>query len=255
MEATNNKALMSFHPQYCDSGSATCFGYQAWLSFNSFQNGHCRDNPVYNTIQLAYHLQPTKPVIDAEPIYEDHPVCFNAKDLGTTSAYDVRIYAYPDLFSGAFGHTYGCHDIWQMYSPRHEPLNGPDMYWNVAMDLPGANQMKYVRGLMESHPMLQRVPDQSLIKENDLTPAQRIQATRGHDSAFIYSTQGLPFTVYLQKVKGASLQAYWYNPRNGETKKIGDVAKTISRKFTPPSSGYGQDWVLVIDDATKYKML
>ncbi|MEO8414087.1 MAG: glycoside hydrolase family 140 protein [Ginsengibacter sp.] len=255
MKATKNKAVISFHAQHSDSGSVTWFAHQAWLSFNVFQNGHCRDNAVYNTILMAYQLQPTRPVIDAEPIYEDHPVCFNAKDLGTSSAYDVRKYAYLELFAGAFGHTYGCHDIWQMYSPKYEPLNGPHMYWNVAMDLPGANQMKYVRKLMESHPILERVPDQSLVKENDLTPAQRIQATRGHDYAFIYSTQGLPFTVYLQKIKGASLQAYWYSPRNGEAKKIGDVAKTISRKFTPPSSGYGQDWVLVIDDAKKYKML
>jgi hypothetical protein len=39
-----------------------------------------------------------KPVLDGEPIYEDHPVCFNVKDLGTSSAYDVRQFAYLDLF-------------------------------------------------------------------------------------------------------------------------------------------------------------
>ena len=103
MEATNNKAVISFHPQPCDSGSATWFHHSLWLAFNMFQNGHCRDVANYNKIQLAYNLSPTKPVMDAEPIYEDHPVCFNVNDLGTSSAYDVRKYAYLDLFSGAFG--------------------------------------------------------------------------------------------------------------------------------------------------------
>ena len=49
--------------------------------------------------------------MDGEPIYEDHPACFNSNDLGISNAYDVRKYAYVDLFSGAFGHTYDCHDM------------------------------------------------------------------------------------------------------------------------------------------------
>ncbi|MEO6639188.1 MAG: glycoside hydrolase family 140 protein [Ginsengibacter sp.] len=253
MEGTNNKAIISFHPQPSDSGSAKWFKDETWLSFNMFQNGHCRDNPVYEKIQLAYNMQPTKPVMDAEPIYEDHPVCFNAKDLGTSSAYDVRKYAYLDLFAGAFGHTYGCHDVWQMYSAKYEPINGPHMYWNEALELPGANQMQHVRKLIESHPMLERVPDQTLIIENNYVPAERIQATRGIDYAFIYTSQGKPFTVHLKMIKGATLHAYWFNPRNGKTTEFGNITNKEDKKFTPSTSGYGQDWILVLDDAEKYK--
>ncbi len=253
MEATDNKAVISFHPQPCDSGSATWFHHESWLAFNMFQNGHCRDVPVYNKIQLAYNLTPIKPVMDAEPIYEDHPVCFNAKDLGISSAYDIRKYAYLDLFAGAFGHTYGCHDVWQMYSSRHAPVNGPHMYWYEALDLPGAGQMQYVRKLMESHPMLERVPDQSLILENDYTPAERIQATRGEDYAFIYTAAGKPFTVHLNKIKGETLHARWYDPRNGNTTDIGMFKNKGTQQFTAPSTGYGNDWILIIDDAVKYK--
>ena len=253
MEATNNKAIITYHPQPCDSGSATWFHHEAWLAFNMFQNGHCRDLDVYNKIQLAYNLQPTKPVIDGESLYEDHPVCFNVKDLGTSSAYDVRKYAYLDVFAGAFGNTYGCHDIWQFYSPKHEAVNGPHVYWQQAMDLPGANQMQYVRKLIESHPMLERIPDQLIIEENSLTPSERIQATRGNDYAFIYSSEGKSFTVLLNKISVKTLHAYWYNPRDGKTTDIGIIKNEGTKKFTPPSSGYGQDWVLVLDDAKKYK--
>jgi hypothetical protein len=253
MEATNDKAVITYHPQPCDSGSATWFHKQEWLAFNMFQNGHCRDMDVYNKIQMAYHLQPTKPVIDGESLYEDHPVCFNVKDLGTSSAYDVRKYAYLDVFSGAFGNTYGCHDIWQFYSPKHPAINGPHIYWKQALDLPGANQMKYVRRLIESHPILERIPDQSLIKENNLPPSERIQATRGNDYAFIYTSEGKAFTVFLYKISGKRLHAYWYNPRDGKTKEVGIFSNTGAKRFVPPSMGYGQDWILVVEDAARYK--
>ena len=194
--------------------------------------------------------------MDAEPIYEDHPVCFNVKDLGTSSAYDVRKFAYLDLFAGAFGHTYGCHDIWQFYSTRHEPVNGPHVYWQEAMDLPGANQMQYVRRLIESHPMLERIPDQSIIEESNYAAAERVQATRGEDYAFIYTAAGKSFTVINGKIKGGTLHAYWYNPRNGKSTEIGNIPNSGNKKFTPPSTGYGQDWVLVLDDAASdYKLL
>ena len=255
MEATNGKAIISFHPQPCDSGSATWFHNEAWLSFNMFQNGHCRDNNVYDKIQLAYNLKQTKPVIDGESLYEDHPVCFNVKDLGTSSAYDVRKYAYLDVFAGAFGNTYGCHDIWQFYSKKYEAVNGPHIFWQEAMNLPGANQMQYVRRLMESHPMLERVPDQSLIIENNYVPSERIQATRGSDYAFIYTSEGKSFTVILSKIKGNMLQAYWYNPRDGKTTNAVNISNKGTKEFIPPSSGYGQDWILILDDASKYKLL
>jgi len=254
-EGAGNKALISFHPQPAELGSATWFHKDEWLDFNMFQNGHCRDNNVYDKIQAAYKLQPIKPVMDAEPIYEDHPVCFNVKDLGTSNAYDVRKFAYLDLFAGAFGHTYGCHDIWQFYSPKREGVNGPHVYWQEAMELPGANQMKYVRKLIEAFPMLERVPDQSLIQENNYAAAERIQATRGNDYLFVYTAAGKSFTVNPGKIKGTTLSGYWYDPRNGNTTAISFLTNKGTHKFTPPSSGYGKDWVLVLFDGDKKYLL
>jgi len=245
------QAVITFHTQPNALGSATWFHKDAWLSFNMFQNGHCRNTPVYNKIQAAYNLLPAKPVLDGEPIYEDHPVCFNAKDLGTSSAYDVRQYAYLDLFAGAFGHTYGCHDIWQFYSPEREAVNNPHVPWQQAMDLPGAMQMKYLRRLMEANPITERIPDQSLIVENNLNPAIRIQATRGSDYLYVYTAAGQPFTVVLGKISGRRLQGGWYNPRNGEFKRIEQLENQGQQRFTPPGTGYGQDWVFVLQNAAR----
>lgn len=243
-------ALMSFHPQpndVNDGGSAKWFGEDAWLDFNMHQTGHCRDTPVYEYITTSYNALPTKPTMDAEPIYEDHPVCFNAKELGTSNAFDVRKAAYLNLFAGAHGHTYGCHDVWQMYSSSRPAVNGPHVFWPEAIELPGANQMKFVRQLMESRPMLERIPDQSLLVENNLPPAERIQATRGRAYAFVYSSAGRPFTVNMGRITGKTAQTAWLNPRTGAMKNNGSVPNIGQQKFTPPTAGYGQDWVLVLD--------
>jgi len=249
----SKNALMTFHPQpnsLEDAGSAKWFHNDKWLDFNMFQTGHCRENNVWDRIQVAYNKIPVKPVIDGETLYEDHPVCFNAKDLGISSAYDIRKHAYLDVFAGAFGHTYGCHDVWQMYAPGREPVNGPNHYWYDALNLPGATQMKHLRRLMESRPMLDRVPDQDLITNAGHTN-DRIQATRGKNYAFVYSSQGQPFTVNLGKISGDKLTVSWYNPRNAELKEAEEVPNKGQRKFSPPGSGYGQDWVLILDDSAE----
>ncbi|QIP15633.1 DUF4038 domain-containing protein [Spirosoma aureum] len=248
-----DKALITYHPQPngMEGGASKWFQNEPWFDFNMHQNGHCRFTPMYDHITVSYNSQPTKPTMDAEPIYEDHPVCFNAKDLGTSNAYDVRLYAYLDLFAGAHGHTYGCHDIWQMYSAKRPAVNNPHIFWQEALDLPGANQMSHVKRLLTARPLLDRVPDQSLIVENDLGAAERIQATRGNDYAFVYTAIGKPFTVNPGKISGKTIKATWFDPRTGKTQPAGTFDNQKPQQFAPPSKGYGQDWVLVLDDTAR----
>ncbi|MDQ6814899.1 MAG: glycoside hydrolase family 140 protein [Bacteroidota bacterium] len=249
----HDKAIMTFHPQpneVYEGGSSAYFHNDEWLDLNMLQTGHCRENNIWDRIEAVYNKTPAKPVLDGETLYEDHPVCFNAKDLGTSSAYDIRKHAYIDVFAGACGHTYGCHDVWQMYAADRAPVNGPHFPWYVAIDLPGAGQMKYLRQLMESRPMLDRVPDQSLIKDA-LGANNRIQATRGKEYLFVYTTEGKPITVNMGKISGKEVKAFWYNPKNGESKDIGRFPNTGQQMFTPSSTGYGNDWVLVLEDFSK----
>jgi len=246
-------ALMTFHPQpngVQGGGSAKWFHQDPWLDFNMFQTGHCREIDLWDQIQHTYNLTPVKPVFDGEPIYEDHPVCFNANDLGKSSAYDVRKAAYHDVFAGAFGHTYGCHDIWQMYAPNRTSINGAHLPWYVAVDLPGAGQMKHLRTLIESRPIFDRIPDKTLITDA-LGSNDHILATRGSDYIFVYSTQGKKFNLNTGKISGNEIVTYWYNPRNGEIKDNGKVSKKANQEFVPPTSGYGHDWVLIVDDVAK----
>ena len=159
--------------------------------------------------------------------------------------------AYWDVFSGAFGHTYGNHSVWQMHAPGRRSANGPILYWYEAIHRPGAAQMQFVRALMESRPYLSRVPDQSLIVDA-LSGADYIAGTRGDGYAFIYTAQGRAFTVNMGRISGDRAKAWWYNPRSRSATLIGDFENKGIREFVCPShGGFGTDMVLVLDDANR----
>jgi hypothetical protein len=117
----SGRHLMTFHPRGGDdqiSTSASVFpNDDPLLDFNMRQDGHFNATATWARIASDYARTPVKPVIDGEPIYEDHPIAFEAAKFGYSTASDCRRFLYWDLFSGAFGHTYGHHSVWQMYRP------------------------------------------------------------------------------------------------------------------------------------------
>jgi len=250
--------LMTLHPTG-GQGSSQWFHEDDWLDFNMRQNGHVAEFAPYGKTRADYDRSPVKPVIDGEPLYEDHPVSFNAKDFGHSISADVRRPLYWDLFGGAFGHTYGHHSVWQMYAPGRSPINGPLMPWYDAIDQPGAGQMQFGRRLMESRPFLTRIPDDSIIVPAEVKTSvpgsgrYRLAATRDSDGgyAMVYSPVGRKFKVRMDKVTGGTVKAWWFNPRTGEAKAIGEFPNTGEREFMPPNPGEQLDWVLVLDDASK----
>lgn len=251
--------LMTFHPPG-GSGSSKWFHDDSWLDFNMRQNGHVIEfTGRYDKTREDYDRTPTKPVIDGEPIYEDHPVSFNVKNLGHSVAADVRRPLYWNLFGGAFGHTYGHHSVWQMWSPGKNPINNPLMPWSEAIHQPGAGQMQYGRRLIESRPFLTRIPDDSIVVKDRIetsipgTGSRHFAGTRDESGTFamVYAPIGRPFKVHMDKIKGPKIKAWWFNPRDGKATSIGEFANTGEREFITPDPGEHIDWVLVLDDASK----
>ena len=251
--------LHTFHPTG-GSGSAQYFHEAQWLDFNMRQNGHVAEfTGRYEKTREDYDRTPVKPVLDGEPIYEGHPINFKANEFGHSIASDVRRPLYWNLFTGACGHTYGHHSVWQMASGKHKPVNNPLMQWTEAISEPGAVQMQYGRRLMESRPFLSFVPDQSVIV-TDTVPTSVpgagryfFAATRTSDGscAMVYVPAGRKFSVHMDKITGARVKAFWFNPRDGRAAAIGEFPNTGTKEFTPPDYGEALDWVLVLDDATK----
>jgi hypothetical protein len=107
--------------------------------------------------------------------------------------------------------------------------------------------MKFARELMESKSMLDRIPDQSILIESDETPGERIQATRGKDYVFVYSCIGKRFRLKMAQIPGEKSAFFWVNPRTGEKSSKNNINNTGIQTFTPPTKGYGLDWVMVLE--------
>jgi hypothetical protein len=243
--------LMTFHPQGGQT-SAQNFHADDWLDFNMWQSGHSRNRDNYVCITADRALSPTKPTLDAEPGYEDHPAGFNL-DNGHLDDWDCRKALYWSLFAGACGHTYGCHDIWQFWAPPRKPITHARTPWYEAVRLPGAGQMQWGKTLVLSRPYLTREPAPDLVVGEAGTGSQHVEAARGADGdfAFVYFPMGRPVTVDLSKLSGPALNGWWFDPRTGTAER---VAGSLSagdgpREFTPPPGG--PDWVLVLDDASR----
>ncbi|MDB6172662.1 MAG: putative endoglucanase [Chthoniobacteraceae bacterium] len=251
--------LITLHPPG-GAGSAQWFHNEEWLDFNMRQNGHSAEfTGHYDQTRVDYERTPTKPVIDGEPLYEDHPVSFNAKQFGHSIAADVRRPLYWDLFGGAAGHTYGNHAVWQMWQPGRGPINNPLMPWTEAINQPGAAQMQHAVHLLESRPYLSRVPDDSLIVETKIPTAmpgagtRHFAATRDTSGSYamIYAPVGRPFKVRMDRISGTKITAWWFDPRTGQSKQIGEFPNTGEHEFIHPAPGEALDWVLVLDDASR----
>jgi len=249
LDAGGGTQIKTYHP-WGGKSSSEYFHEDAWLDFNSFQSGHpSRDYKNYKFTRTDYARKIIKPTIDIEPRYENHPINFNLEN-GRFDGYDARQAAYWSLFAGAFGHTYGHNSIWQMYEADKNPKADASNYWTKAIHDEGRTTMKWLKALIEARPMLDRIPDQSLIVD-ELSNGNIIKGTRGNDYAFIYSSTGESFTVNMGMISGDTVTAYWYDPRMGESKLIDNYPNKDQRAFTPPSNGRGHDWVLVLDDKSK----
>lgn len=264
-----NKVLLSYHPPggtYRPPATSTGEFYhdRPWLDFNLIQSGHEVWRFNYQAIASDYARTPPKPTAEGEPNYEDHPIRHDKKN-GVFNDWHMRLKAYWSVFAGGFGFTYGGNGIWQMDKTGEPPLQAThaNLSWDKALDLPGAVQMKHLRRLIESRPFLSRVPDDGTVLDGPAgEQADRVQVTRGQDRtwAFYYISDGHAITPSLANLKGPKLDAWWFNPRDGQlydnagqpiAKPFGQFFNTAKQvSFDPPGQpGAGNDWVLVLDHA------
>lgn len=251
--------LITFHPRG-GSGSSEYFHNAEWLDFNMRQNGHNCEYNSYKGVREDYDRDPVKPVIDGEPIYEDHPVSFNPDNLGHSIAADVRRAFYWDVFTGACGHTYGHHSIWQFYDEGRSPVNRPLYTWRDALKRPGGNQMHFGKELIESRPFLTRIPDPELIVPDEYESSvpgagtRYFAATRDEDGtyAFVYIPVGRSVTVNTGRLNASKIHAYFFNPRDGASFDLGVFDNEGTKTFDTPLEGEALDWVLVLDDEKKH---
>ena len=248
-ERVGDAQMMTYHPMG-GSKSWTWFHDDEWLDLNMFQSGHgARDQPNYQLTAEGYALEPVKPVLDGEPRYEDHPVDWSP-EKGWFDAFDVRQAAYWSILAGAAGHTYGNHNIWQMWEPGREPISSAQTPWREAVHHPGSSQMGLLKAFFETRQWMRLVPDQSLIVGEARSGGEDIRAAREADGSFavLYTPYGHALVVDLTLLSADSVNAAWFDPRDGEYIPVGRFETMGGTTFDPPGEPErGNDWVLVLE--------
>jgi len=261
-EGDSASHLISYHPRGQQS-SSTWLHNREWLDFNMVQTGHQAPSfNVYDWISRDYYLTPAKPVVNGEPAYEEIGIWFNPANPRHDD-YEIRKQAYWSVFAGAFGHTYGNNNIWQMNNEDDSDRIWPTRSWDRALNSPGAGQLIHLRRLMESRPFLSRIPDQILLLgENPSHASDHIRVTRdgsaGKSNAsyiMVYLPYYKSFKINTKVIPGSRLKVWWYNPQTGAAylqailDNQGEFEFSNWNDLIKEGMG-GPDWVVVIDDVS-----
>lgn len=240
-EGDGGNHLVTFHPD----GHASSTFYvkdKDYIDFHTIQSGH--HFVSYESWELIRRTREAeeKPFMDAEPRYEDHPACFD-RSLGFYwDEADVRQNTYWNLMEGVCGNTYGNHSVW--YFNTEVSTYWP-YRWEEVMEHPGAYQARIAMDLRLSRPYFEFRAAPELVQDDPAVMAHQA-AGRGESYAYFYSPLGLPIRAYLDKLGGSILKASWFDPRTGKEEAFA-ILPPKETLFVPPSSGKGQDWVLIVD--------
>lgn len=275
-EGNAGRQLMSYHPTG-EISSHCWFHNEPWLSFNIVQSGHYRKlDPVYRFAGIYAQLRPVKPFVNAEPSYEDIPVRFweysdyekngkrkedviDERGLVRDTAYfadgiydgeDIRKQAYWTYLSGAAGYTYGNNAVWQMYKPGGTYSIPCLTFWDDALNRPGAESMRHVKTLFTMYPLDSFEPDLSVLYGINYADGSYKTAVMAKDRSFllVYVPEGGEVRVCASKLVAPG-KAFWFNPRDGKTLRIGAVENKGVRNFAvpPKTKDREKDWILILE--------
>ena len=234
--------LITFHP----SGGKSSLEFvpnKEYIDFHSIQSGHGMESYTSYRLLRTTKKQEEKPVFDMESRYEKFPACFQKNYGYEWDASDIRQNNYWNMMEGVLGHTYGHGAVWCFNNKR----SGENPYlWHEVLEDEGAKEMKYLAQLRLSRSYFDfRNGDELLAYQ---LPGMGHQcAGRGENYAFIYSPLGMPIYTDLSTFCSYCIKASWFNPRTGNEWIFGMITSK-EKVFVPPSSGKGNDWILILDN-------
>jgi len=242
-EGEPERRLMTFHP-LGERSSADSLAGKDYIDFHMIQSGHGigRSYDSWQMLRETYAKDP-KPFLDGEARYEDHPACFSADLNYLWDAADTRMNLWWNVLEGACGHTYGNNNVWGFNRDIGGDFN---FHWKDALTREGACTMRYAKELRESRDYFSLKADPELVEDNGGVSAH-VASARGDGYAYIYSPLGAPVKAVFGALGFRTVKASWYNPRNGLTQVSMILPGQGFNLMIPPSSGKGNDWVLILD--------
>lgn len=200
------------------------------LDFYMYQSGHFSEGQdmAYLLAEKFYRDYPKKPVVNAEPCYEQ--MGYSRKMYGRFQPYDIRKAAWSGILSGACaGVTYGAHGVWnwKKSGKKANPVLGEgfDEAFPVseAIHFPGAWDYGFIENFMKSNHIGELVPAQELLLENS---EQIRMAVTGDERYLIY----VPYTTKLvlgKDFKGYSCRAVDFSTgRTARVRMVSEPGKT-----------------------------
>ena len=252
-ETDGQQHLMTLH----SAGYTASFDFfpnsASWLDFQTYQSSHDTPSNAPRTFAArGYALSPVKPVLNAEPIYEDITVAFwnERPNPPRASAENVRTAAYSSILSGALvGVSYGADGIWQWNSRRlPSPNLNPRFPVDSALRFPGARQMGILRDIMERYAWQSLEPAPLLVSA--VEPSSVIADVASNEHLILAYLQRGITKVSLETRQIAGMKfVRWHNPADGTVSAFQALPRLPSiAAFSPPS--LTQDWLLVITGDT-----
>ena len=245
------------HPRtaHSDAPLLTAYRGEDWLDFTMLQLGHGHDCVTDRSQYYNYYFddETTIPMVQGEANYEwifdgsadKHPVV-------TTD--DMREAAYLALQCGSFGYTYGANGVWQATWDGEKGGNQTtygSTPWYVGIDLPGADQLTYLKALYVSLGWNELVPRPecdgvvSLDTQVSITEWPAVMTDGTVNRVVAYFRRGEPYAGTINHLQNAPYTAEWFDPRSGKDRVIGDcVPKSGTWHF--PAKPDEEDWLLVL---------
>jgi hypothetical protein len=223
--------LITFKPDPAPYSSSFIHN-EDWLDFNSMQtwNGV---KLIYPMVTNDYNLKPVKPVLMAEGAYE----------AGSEYGFDVtplwiRRQAYYSYLAGAH-HTYGHNDSWRVLPT-----------WKKALDAPGARQMGVLKKIfLGRKEWWYLVPDQSIFASGGQTGGDVLNLAAHHKNGewiMVYLGSKSSFSINMNKITaGSKVNAFWIDPKNGDSVPIGSFSNTAVKSFSTPDEW--EDAILILE--------
>lgn len=242
------RAPVTLHGQGMSWPFDTFWG-QEWMDVAGYQSGHDHDAEAVEWIydgppSRAWQRDPTRPIVNLEPPYEDHRAYSSGNRL---SALDVRRAIYLSLLNAPpVGSSYGAHGIWSWETSAQEPLNhegsGVANPWREAIDLPGGRDVRHVAALFTSFDWWTLRPDSTLVEAQPFPerPRRHVSGASSpqRDLALLYLPAGGTVEVDTSGLE-EGCSATWFNPREGGFQEARAENRT---RFTAPDEN---DWVLL----------
>lgn len=109
--------------------------------------------------------------------------------------------------------------------------------------------MRHLRKIFAMRPFEKLVPDQDLFVGSNPDDSTHVRIAVACDNSFLlaYSSVGQGVKLQLENM-GEELTYWWFNPSNGGIVKGESFVNSGEKRFVPSETGYGKDWLLVIDD-------